>query len=149
MSSQKLDGANMSNATIDFCCPHCGRFTRVDARFAGQTGPCRECGQTITIPRSANPFLAQAAPPPLGDDAGMRMLLPVGRSVWAIIAGYLGLFSVLFFPAPLAIVAGILAIRDMRRHPELHGMGRAVFGLVMGALGTIVLIFVVIAAIAG
>src|SRR4051812_21407307 len=29
----------------------------------------------------------------IGDDAGMRMLLPVGRSGWAIAAGYLGLFS--------------------------------------------------------
>ena len=28
----------------------------------------------------------------------MRLLLPVGRSVWAIVAGYLGLISVLRLP---------------------------------------------------
>jgi hypothetical protein len=70
----------------------------------------------------------------------MRLLLPVGRSGWAIAAGYLGLISVLCIPAPLALLAGILAIRDMRRNPKLHGMGRAVFGIVMGTLGTIFLL---------
>ena len=38
----------------------------------------------------------------LGDDAAMRMLLPVGRSGWAIAAGYLGLFSLIVLPAPYA-----------------------------------------------
>src|SRR3954464_7889163 len=32
----------------------------------------------------------------IGQDAGIRMLIPVGRSGWAIASGYLGLFS--FFP---------------------------------------------------
>jgi Domain of unknown function (DUF4190) len=76
-------------------------------------------------------------PPDLGADAGMRMLLPVGRSIWAIVAGYLGLISVLLVPAPFALLTGILAIRAMRRNPKLHGMGRAIFGIVMGSLGTI------------
>src|SRR5262249_26728234 len=44
----------------------------------------------------------------LGDDPGIRMLLPVGRSGWAIAAGYLGLISVLCIPSPLALIAGIL-----------------------------------------
>src|SRR5438046_10353255 len=73
----------------------------------------------------------------LGDDAGIRMLLPVGRSGWAIAAGYLGLVSVLCVPAPFALLAGILAVREMRRNPKKHGMGRAVFGIVMGAVGTL------------
>ena len=34
----------------------------------------------------------------------------------------------------MALVLGILAIRDLKKHPEKHGMGRAVFGLVMGIL---------------
>ena len=46
-----------------------------------------------------------------GNDAVMRMLLPVGRSVWAIAAGYLGLFAVLCVPAPLALLISIIAIR--------------------------------------
>ena len=84
----------------------------------------------------------------LGDDPGIRMLLPVGRSGWAIAAGYLGLVSVLCIPAPLALIAGILAIREMRRNPKQHGMGRAVFGIVMGSIGTIALVVVIVALIA-
>lgn len=76
----------------------------------------------------------------IGDDRLMRALLPVGRSGWAIAAGYLGLFSLLFIPAPLAILAGIIGIIDIKRHPHRHGMGRCVFGIVMGVLGTALLI---------
>lgn len=36
--------------TIEFACPHCGHQTNVAERFAGQSGPCSSCGQTITIP---------------------------------------------------------------------------------------------------
>lgn len=46
---------------IQFSCPQCGSQTNVDDRFAGQTGPCRQCGATVTIPgTSTQPF----APPP-------------------------------------------------------------------------------------
>ena len=64
----------------------------------------------------------------------MRFLLPVGRSGLAILAGYAGLFAILVFPAPIALILGILAFRDIKRHPEKHGMGRAVFALVMGGI---------------
>lgn len=82
----------------------------------------------------------------IGDDFAMRMLLPVGRSGWAIAAGYLGLFAFVIVPAPLALIVSIIAIRDIRKsrsnpRPK-HGMGRAVFGLVTGILGTLVLLFV-------
>ena len=73
----------------------------------------------------------------------MRLLMPVGRSGWAIAAGYLGLFSLVLVPAPFAILVSILAIRDIRRSvgsaKVKHGMGRAIFGLVMGILGTVFL----------
>lgn len=36
--------------TISFTCPHCGKQTEVADKFAGQTGPCSQCGETITIP---------------------------------------------------------------------------------------------------
>jgi hypothetical protein len=85
--------------------------------------------------------------PDIGEDAGVRMLLPVGRSGWAIAAGYLGLFSLLVVPAPLALVTGIMAIRDMHRNPKKHGMGRAIFGLIMGGLGSIVLVLFLISAV--
>jgi hypothetical protein len=73
----------------------------------------------------------------IGDDAGMRALLPVGRTALSIIAGYVGLLClVLFFLGPIALLLGILAIVDLKKKPGSHGMGRAVFAIVMGTLGT-------------
>ncbi len=75
----------------------------------------------------------------IGDDAGVRLLIPVGRSGWAISAGYLGLFSILMVPSPFAIIVSVIAMWDIRKHPERHGMGRAIFGLVMGVLGLVII----------
>jgi len=72
----------------------------------------------------------------IGDDPLMRAILPVGRSSWAIGAGYLGLCSLLAFPGPISVVVGVIAIVDIRRHPGKHGMGRAIFGIAMGLIGT-------------
>lgn len=81
-----------------------------------------------------------AAPAKMGDDPILRAILPVGRSGWAIAAGYLGLFAVLLLPAPFALITGILAVLDIRKNPSKHGMGRAIFGIVMGALFSLLLI---------
>ena len=35
---------------LQFTCPHCGVRTQVADQFAGQTGPCRQCGRTVTVP---------------------------------------------------------------------------------------------------
>ncbi len=43
---------------IHFTCPHCGATKNVADDYAGQSGPCAECGQKITIP--GKPL----APPP-------------------------------------------------------------------------------------
>jgi hypothetical protein len=85
----------------------------------------------------------------LGESAAMRMLLPVGRSWLAIVAGYLGLVAVCGLPAPLAVLFGVLAIFDIRRHPEKHGLGRAIFGIVMGSLGTIGIVAAIVMAAFG
>lgn len=81
---------------------------------------------------------------PLGQQAGMRILLPVGRSGWAIAAGYLGLFGLLILPAPLALIISIVAIIDIQKSKKTsnrkHGMGRAVFGLIVGIIGTLLLL---------
>jgi len=113
---------------------------------AGRSGvPAIAAGQTA-------PFLpiAPAMPacaPRIEEDAAMRMLLPVGRSGWAVAAGYLGLLSPLLVPAPFAVITAIIAIREMRRHPEKHGMGRAVFGLALGIPCTLVTVAVLVMAI--
>jgi len=89
------------------------------------------------------PAYAGPARPAAGDDPMMRMLLPVGRSGWAIAAGYLGLLSFLGIFAPVALIVGIVAVRDIQKHPEKHGLGRAWFGIVMGALGSIALVVII------
>ena len=35
---------------IPFTCPHCGTRTDVAERLAGRSGPCGNCGKTITVP---------------------------------------------------------------------------------------------------
>lgn len=115
-------------------CPKCG--TKNDDN-AFRCVSCSEIIQPMPVYRS----------PDIGDDAGMRMILPVGRSPLAIIAGYLGLFSIIIFPAPLALVFGILAVIDIKKNPKKHGMGRAIFGIIMGAIFSVFLVFMLIALI--
>ena len=81
---------------------------------------------------------------PMGADPAMRMLLPVGRSFWAIASGYFGLLSILLIFAPFALITGILAILDIKKNPEKHGMGRAIFGIIMGALFSMIFLFVLL-----
>ncbi|HWE92520.1 MAG TPA: GYF domain-containing protein [Tepidisphaeraceae bacterium] len=107
-----------------------------------------------TLPVLPVGYFNPAAPqgprqPNIGDDAGMRMLLPVGRSGWAIAAGYMGLFalfpfcSVLF--GPLAIIFGSIALRDIKRNPSRHGKGRAIFGLIAGSIGVVMSVGLLVA----
>jgi hypothetical protein len=90
----------------------------------------------------------EAKVPDIGQDPMMRMVLPVGTSLWAIASGYLGLFSVLCLPAPLALLTGILALVEIRRNPLKHGMGRAIFGIIMGTLGSLGLLMGLISFVA-
>jgi len=69
-----------------------------------------------------------------GDNAAIRMLLPVGRSGLAIAAGYVGLLSPVPFVGIIAILLGVFALRDIKAHPEKHGAGRAWFGIIMGGV---------------
>ena len=76
-------------------------------------------------------------PPPV--EPALKWLIPIGRSGFAIAAGYLALFSVLLLPAPFALLFGILAVCDIKRHPEKSGRGRAWFAVVMGGIFTVLL----------
>ncbi|EKD56681.1 MAG: hypothetical protein ACD_58C00120G0004 [uncultured bacterium] len=77
----------------------------------------------------------------LSKDPIARAMLPVGRSGWAIAAGYAGIFSLILVFGPLAIIMSIIALKDLKKHPEKFGKGRAIFGLIMGILGTLGLVF--------
>jgi hypothetical protein len=70
-------------------------------------------------------------------------LLPVGRSWQSIAAGYLGLLSfVVLFLGPVAFGFGIWALRLAGR-TGTRGRGRSVFGIVGGAFGTLLLVFLI------
>jgi hypothetical protein len=77
-------------------------------------------------------------------DGGVRLLIPVGRSGLSIAAGYAGLLCLVVVPGPVALVLGILALLDFRKHPEKFGRGRAWFGVVAGAAATILLGVIVV-----
>jgi hypothetical protein len=89
----------------------------------------------------------RAAADPL-DDPAMAFIIPVHTSGLAIAAGYMGLFSVLCLPAPIALLLGLLALRELNRKPKLHGRYRAIFAIVMGAIFSFLLLgFIVLAII--
>lgn len=140
-------------------CQKCGRET------PSSTAHCEFCGQSLlrTLPDSgeSNPFgdsspysspqtHSMAAPVNQKEDLGLRMLVPVGRSPWAIAAGYAGLFSLFFcFLGPFAIGFGVMAIVDLRKKPHLSGMPRAIIGIILGAVGTAAMLFFILAMVFG
>ena len=104
-------------------CPKCGASNRDGA------DTCLKCGRVLRtriVAKDRN----------YANDPAMRMIMPVGRSGWAIAAGYAGLFAFLIAPAPIALILGIVAMFDLKRNPEKHGWGRAIFGALIGLLGT-------------
>ena len=83
-------------------------------------------------------------------DEGHQYVIPINTSGLAIAAGYVGLISVLCFPAPFALLLGILALVQLRKNPKLHGKGRAIFAIVMGGLFTILpVILLLLGALSG
>jgi hypothetical protein len=107
-------------------CKNCG------AQIDDKAVICVKCGVPV-----------KTVGPDLAENACVRMLIPIGRSGWAIAAGYFGLLSLIPFVGVLAILFGILALRDIKAHPEKHGAGRAWFGIIAGVLfgGISLLIF--------
>lgn len=80
---------------IPFTCPACGKFMEVGAQYAGQSGPCQACGQTITIPfpdAAKVPLQKKGAGPTQGSSVASVVLLAVGGAaiVLLLICGVLG-----------------------------------------------------------
>lgn len=77
----------------------------------------------------------------LSDNPGMRLVLPIGCTGWAIASGYCGLCSFIPFLgillALLSILFGILAINVIRHNPHKHGIARIVIGWIVASLSLI------------
>ena len=67
--------------SISFTCPHCGTHSDVGARFAGHTGPCKQCGQTVTIPAAGH---VPAAGPAKRSSSAWPVILIVGVVVLCV-----------------------------------------------------------------
>jgi len=102
-------------------CTHCG------AQLPENAASCAKCGFAVPPRQSCCDF-----------ESELRYVIPVGRSWWSILAGYLGLLSPIPPVGVFAVLFGVVAIRGIRRHPGQLGLGRAWFGIVMGALFTVV-----------
>jgi hypothetical protein len=104
---------------------------------------CRYCGE----------YLDPSARPIERPDAVERVLLPVGRPISAIAAGYLALFAILpliGLPAAVgALLCGMYALKTIKADATLSGKGRAWFGIIVGgamSLATVIAFMVVISA---
>lgn len=107
-------------------CPTCG------AQAIDGANNCTACGKPL--PRAI---------PPDNQLKSLEPVLPVNTSIWAIASGYLGLFSILLFPAPFALITGIIALRSLKRHPGVRGHVRAWLGIVLGSLCSILLLLLI------
>ena len=89
---------------IHFVCPHCGVQTQADNQFAGQVGPCRQCGQTVTVPQ---PGAASAPGARTNRTPGVACPKCGGQSVrpgpWP---WYLGTLGAIFVSAKLCDLCG-------------------------------------------
>ncbi len=77
---------------ILFTCPHCGAQTNVDDRYAGQSGPCAQCGRTITVP------LPGAMPGQGGSNKTIIVLAVLG-GVFFVLLVCGGLLAAMLLPA--------------------------------------------------
>lgn len=81
---------------IHFTCPHCGAESNVAEKYAGQTGPCGQCGKPIAIPGFATSYDAPA--PRRGLSTGAIVAIVIA----AVLVGLLfcgGILAALLLPA--------------------------------------------------
>ena len=82
---------------IQFTCPHCGTQTNVAEEYAGQSGPCAQCGKTITIlPAGAPPGYA---PPPRSSSGGPALVIVAVVGGMILLAAVIGVLIALLLPA--------------------------------------------------
>jgi prepilin-type processing-associated H-X9-DG protein len=79
---------------ISFTCPHCGLQTNVADEYAGKSGPCVRCGNTITVPGGSGVGVPL---PPAGSGLPTLVIVLVVALVTMITFG--GILVALFLPA--------------------------------------------------
>lgn len=78
---------------IEFACPLCGKKTVVADQFAGQTGPCGNCGGRITIPlHGLGPQGPTSAPGSGSGKTVLFVILGVVATLMLVCCGGVGTF---------------------------------------------------------
>lgn len=108
-------------------CPHCSEQLIVDGAIAGTLLVCPSCLKgTEWSPQASD---AQSS----GSSAAIGAPRVSRAAIWAM---WLGIASFIPLLGPAAFFLGGKALVEIVRHPGRVGRGRAVIGLVAGALGT-------------
>lgn len=81
--------------------------------------------------------------------SALDMLVPVRADIFAVAAGYFGLFSLVVVGAPFALIFGVIALRRIKQNPNRTGKGRAWFGIIMGSLVLSLAAFALLASVLG
>ncbi len=105
---------------IPFTCPHCGLRTEVLEEYAGQSGPCAECGRTVTVPPLAE--APNYAPPRKRSAAPIVVLVVVVVLLLLMFAACLGVFVV---RTDVAMPSGREAARRAACQNNLRQIGLA------------------------
>jgi len=121
------------------------RLSRFDRRWH----VCEKCFAAVQphLPSNPNqvPDLNNQNFATTPEDKALGWVIPANVSVWAILAGYFGLLSVLLLPAPIALILGLIALYDVKTHPGRTGMGRAIFAIIMGILAPLLIVLLIVA----
>ena len=115
-------------------CSKCGSQLQAGVAF------CSSCGTKVGADGASVPAAA-AEKTYASDNPGLRFVLPIGCTGWAIASGYCGLFSLIpvlgILLALLSIIFGILAIVVIRHNPHKHGVARIVIGWIFSILSLV------------
>jgi len=105
---------------ISFTCPHCGAQTNVADQYAGQTGPCARCGQSITIPGAPGGavFASGTAAASRSSTSGVVVVIAVVVGLFALVACG-GVLVALLLPA-------VDSARGAARHAECSNKLKAI-----------------------
>ena len=81
---------------INYACPHCAKQFSVADQYAGQTGPCAGCGQTITIPVGLSGPSFYTPKPSGGGGAAIAVVMV---TVLVVLVAIVGVLAALLIPA--------------------------------------------------